>query len=49
MNCEEAASLANTINAKLVIPTHYGSIVGTKQDGEKFKSIVKNKEVLVQI
>ena len=30
MNYKEAAELANTIKAKIVIPTHYGSIVGDK-------------------
>ena len=49
MTYEEAAELANTIEANTVIPTHYGSIVGEKQDGEKFKKLVKNKEVKIFI
>ena len=49
MNYEEAAKLANTINAKIVIPTHYGDIVGSKEDSAKFKELVKQKEVIVQI
>lgn len=49
MDYEEAANLTNTINAKAVIPTHYGSIVGRKEDGEKFAKLVKGKEVLVFI
>lgn len=43
MDYEEAAELANTIDAKTVIPTHYGCIVGDKKDGEKFAKLVKGK------
>lgn len=49
MNYEEAAELANTINSKLIIPTHYGEIVGDKEDGKKFAKLIKNKEVKVYI
>lgn len=41
MNYEEASELANTISPKLVIPIHYGSIVGTKEDALKFKENIK--------
>ena len=47
MDYEEAAELANTIDAKTVIPTHYGCIVGDKKDGEKFAKLVKGKESCV--
>ena len=47
MNYKEAAELANTLNASLIVPTHYGSIVGTVEDAEKFKSLVQNKEVKI--
>ena len=49
MTVEESAQLANSIDAKFVIPTHYGEIVGEKADGEKFAKLVKNKEVIVKI
>ena len=49
MDYQEAAELANTIKAKVVIPTHYGSIVGNKEDAIKFKELVKNKEVKILI
>ena len=49
MNYKEAAELANTIKAKIVIPTHYGSIVGDKEDAIKFKELVKDKEVKILI
>ena len=49
MDYQEAAGLANTIKAKVVIPTHYGSIVGDKEDAIKFKELVNNKEVKILI
>lgn len=49
MDYKEAAILANEIKADIVIPTHYGSIVGEKTDGENFAKLVKNKEVRVLI
>ena len=47
MNYKEAAELANAIKAKVVIPTHYGSIVGDKEDAIKFKELVEGKEVKI--
>ena len=49
MDYKEAANLANIIDAKVVIPTHYGLIVGDIKDGEMFKELVKGKEVKVLI
>ena len=49
MNYEEAASLANTITASVVVPTHYGLIVGNKEDAERFKKLVESKEVRIMI
>lgn len=49
MDYKEASELANVINAKLVIPTHYGEIVGDKDDGIKFANLVKNKETQILI
>ena len=40
MNYKEGAELSNIIKPKLVIPTHYGSIVGNKNDGEKFSKLL---------
>jgi L-ascorbate metabolism protein UlaG (beta-lactamase superfamily) len=40
MTPEEAASAANGMNAKVAIPMHYGTIVGSKKDAETFKSLV---------
>lgn len=41
MDFEEAANLANIIEPKVVVPIHYGSIVGTLEDAENFKQRVK--------
>ncbi len=46
MDYKEAAELANNLNVKVIIPTHYGSVAGSKEEGKKFKELVKNKEVI---
>jgi L-ascorbate metabolism protein UlaG (beta-lactamase superfamily) len=40
MDAKEAAELINTIRPAVAIPTHYGTIVGKKSDGERFASLV---------
>ncbi len=40
MDAKEAAELINIIKPKTVIPTHYITVVGTKQDEETFKSLL---------
>ena len=47
MDYKESADLANVINVQTVVPTHYGSVAGKKEDGENFKRLVKNKEVIL--
>lgn len=42
MDYMEAASFINKINPKFVIPTHYNSIVGKKEDGIKFKNLIND-------
>ena len=42
--CKEAAELVNEIKPKIAVPTHYGNIVGTKQDGVEFIKLL-NPEV----
>ena len=39
MTPEEAAQAAKMVEPKLVIPMHYGVIVGTEQDAQKFKQL----------
>ncbi len=48
MNYIEAAEYINNLKPSLVIPTHYGLIVGNKNDGEKFKELL-NKDIECKI
>lgn len=50
MDYIEAAQLTNEIKPKIVIPTHYGLITGTKDDGKNFEKLVsKDINVIIQI
>lgn len=49
MDYQEAAKLANAITVSKIIPIHYGTIVGKKEDAESFKKLVKEKEIEIQI
>lgn len=40
MTYGEGARLVNQIHPKIAIPIHYGSIVGTKEDGKKFSELL---------
>ena len=42
MDASQAAELAKAILPKLALPTHYGSIVGSKKDAEKFCKLVSD-------
>ncbi len=48
MNVKEATKLINIIKPKIVIPTHYGSIVGNINDGKELKNST-NIEVVEKI
>jgi L-ascorbate metabolism protein UlaG (beta-lactamase superfamily) len=39
MTAEEAAQAAKMVEPKLAIPMHYGAIVGSEQDAQKFKQL----------
>ncbi len=45
MTAEEAAQAAQVLNPKIAVPMHYGAIVGSDADAQKFKSLVTNCEV----
>ena len=49
MDYQEASELIKVMKPKVVIPTHYGNIVGTLQDGELFKDNLKNVEVILKL
>ena len=48
MDYKEAAELANIIRPKIVVPIHYGIIVGTKEDALNFKNFI-NKDIECEI
>lgn len=48
MDYKEAAELTNIIKPKIVTPIHYGTIVGRKEYGEKFKKLI-NPNTKVEI
>jgi L-ascorbate metabolism protein UlaG (beta-lactamase superfamily) len=39
MNAEEAAQAARSIGTKIVVPIHWGTIIGSKADAERFKQL----------
>lgn len=47
MTVEEAAQAAEVLKPKIVVPMHYGAIVGSDADAEKFKSLVSSCEVRI--
>lgn len=47
MTVDEAVNLASTIKAQIIVPTHYGEIVGDKSDGESFAKRVANSKILI--
>lgn len=48
MNAKEASDLANKIDSKVIVPIHYGELVGTEKDLEKFLKLTdKDVEVLI--
>ena len=50
MDCKEAAKLVNRMKPKLAIPTHYGTVVGSPDDGKQFAELVDSRlEVRVMI
>ena len=49
MDYKEAAELSNKIEAKTIVPTHYGIIIGEKEEGLKFEKLVKGKKVEIFI
>ena len=45
MTVEEAVQAAQAIHPRIVVPMHYGAIVGSDADAAKFKSLVKDCQV----
>lgn len=49
MTADEAIQAANTFQPKIVIPMHYGTIVGSEKDAERFKAGFKGECVIKTI
>ena len=47
MNVDEATELLKTINPKIAIPIHYGSIVGDINDGKRLKDNLSDTSINV--
>lgn len=47
MDVSEAEELIRIINPKIVIPIHYGSIIGTPEDGQKLISALEDTNIEV--
>jgi len=45
---EEAVEAANKIKPKVVIPMHYGSVVGSRADAERFKELWSGEVVIME-
>jgi L-ascorbate metabolism protein UlaG (beta-lactamase superfamily) len=48
MTAEEAAEAVSRIKPKIAIPMHYGSIVGDKNDAERFKKLAACQVVILE-
>ena len=48
MTYGEGARLVNQIHPKIAVPIHYGSIVGTKEDGKKFSELL-DSDILCKV
>ena len=49
MNVDEATELINIIKPKLVIPTHYGTIIGDPSNGKTLKTNLQGIEVIERL
>ena len=47
MTANEAAKAIKRIKPKIVIPMHYGTIVGSEKDAHDFKQLIKSCEVQI--
>ena len=45
MDVNEATDLIKIINPKIVIPIHYGSIIGDKEDGKRLKNNLEDTSI----
>ncbi len=48
MTADEAAQIANEFGPKLVVPMHWGTIVGSEADAERFKGLFKGETSILK-
>lgn len=49
MNVEEAIKAAESFKPEIVIPMHYGSIIGSEEDAIKFKNLYSGRTEILKI
>jgi L-ascorbate metabolism protein UlaG (beta-lactamase superfamily) len=49
MTADEAAEAAKAVKPKIAVPMHYGSVVGSARDAEKFKKLLDGSGIDVKI
>jgi L-ascorbate metabolism protein UlaG (beta-lactamase superfamily) len=49
MDAEEAAAAANAIKPRVAVPMHWGTIVGSQEDAEKFVAMCKVPAVILDV
>ena len=49
MTADEAASAAKAINPKVAIPMHYGEIVGSRADAERFQELYEGEVTILPL
>ena len=49
MNTEEALEAAKTIKPNLVIPMHYGKVIGSEDDAKEFVSLCNEEGIKAEI
>jgi L-ascorbate metabolism protein UlaG (beta-lactamase superfamily) len=49
MSSEEAFEVAKMLKPSLVIPMHYGSIVGDSEDAKEFKELCESEGLKVEV
>ena len=48
MTAEDAAEATKIMRVKIAIPMHYGSIVGSRRDAERFKELASCKVIILE-
>jgi len=49
MDAQEAALAADSIKPKIAVPMHYGAIVGSTNDADKFKKLCQVEVKIMEV